>query len=140
MAGEELLDSLVDELMDSFARSGKKPNYVYLRSLIQRFIENNPDVDPMRVDWVGVWDDKAGDFDEVVTIFKKAYPMYKWGTPTEEVVSEERWRSEVKSAILEQLRELSPDDIAEIVEKARELAGLAGPSQQSRQYHPDSAP
>jgi len=130
LASEELVEMLVDELMDSFAKAGKKPNYVFLKNLIQRFIKNNPDADPTKVDWVGVWDSSLTDFDEIINVFEKAYPMYRWGS--EQGLSEERWRSEVKSMILQQMQELSPDDIEEIIEKARELAGLAGPEEKPK--------
>jgi hypothetical protein len=39
-------------------RYGKPPNFIQLQALIQRFVKNNPDVDPEDIDWVSTWDPK----------------------------------------------------------------------------------
>jgi len=56
---------------------GRPPNYIELQALIQRFVRNNPEVDPENIDWVSARDPRL-EYTEVVKAFKKRYPMYKW--------------------------------------------------------------
>jgi len=88
-------------------RYGKPPNFLQLQALIQRFVRNNPGVDPEYVDWVSVWDPKL-EYSEIVRAFKNRYPMYKW--QYEEEYSEERYLNELYSYLLTQAREL-PEDL-----------------------------
>jgi hypothetical protein len=70
----ELIDGVAKSIEDEY---GVKPNYVYLKSLIKRFVKLNPHIDPENIDWVSTYDPEL-EYTEMVKAFKDRYPMYKW--------------------------------------------------------------
>ncbi|MEM2034488.1 MAG: hypothetical protein QXS80_09830, partial [Candidatus Caldarchaeum sp.] len=70
MQREELIDRIVRRYHD------RGINFVKLKALIRRFLDNNPEADPESIDWTAVYD--SMEFDELLEAFEKEYPMYRW--------------------------------------------------------------
>jgi len=119
--GEDVLDAYVRSLVRSAEYRGKFINYVELRALIQRFRRLNPDADPHAVDWVGVWDERL-EHSELLDVFRRSYPMYRW---VEETVTEESFEDARKRRLEKIVKELNEDALRELSQLIMEELGEA---------------
>jgi hypothetical protein len=128
---DDVLESYVKSLIKSAEYCGKYINYIELRSLIKRFLDLNPHLDPKVVDWVGVWDDKLT-YSEQIENFRHHYPHFRW---SEETITEESFEDSRKKALWEIVRTLDEQslrELAQLIEKE-----LGGPPQaQTEQKKP----
>ena len=98
-------------------------NYVKLKALIRRFLEYNPDGDVEKVDWASIYDDSL-EFDELIEVFREAYPMYRWDRPRE--MSIQQYEDEKVGFILQNIEDLSEDAIRMLVKALEERLRAEG--------------
>ena len=106
---------------------GVPANFVEVQALIRRFVKNNPDVDPENVDWVSLWDPKL-EFDELVKVFEKKYPMYKWRDSEEQEYTEERYFQELYDYLLTQAKDLPEDFRLRLIKELAFELGIQPPT------------
>ena len=118
---DDVLETYVKSLIKSAEYCGKYINYIELRSLIKRFVDLNPGLDPRVVDWVGVWDDRLT-YTELLETFQRNYPMYRWYS--EKPIDEEAFEKAKEDALWEMIRGLDDEELeklAQLIEKQLEL-------------------
>lgn len=118
---EYWLKSFASRICQRLGEYYSKPiNFIEVQRLIERFVKNNPEADPVMIDWVGTYDPRL-EYSENLKIFQKKYPQYRWGAEGYEKASEESWREQIKTSVIRQMEELTPEDVEEVINKAREL-------------------
>ncbi len=107
------------------SETGYPPLIVALR---KHFAKLNPDVDLEKIDWMSYYDPTLS-YSELLEVFAKAYPQYKWydiekPMPKKKEIEEEEAEETIKTAeyVTETLREKLPEEEAEVLEKAVEYA------------------
>ncbi|MEM2115134.1 MAG: hypothetical protein QXS12_06755, partial [Candidatus Caldarchaeum sp.] len=112
-----------EELIDRIVRRyhGRGINFVKLKALIRRFIDNNPDADPETIDWTAVYDDSM-EFDELVEAFEREYPTYKWGR--DEPMAQEEYEDSKVNYIIAQAEDLSEDSLKSLINALEERLGI----------------
>lgn len=115
-----------------WARTRLVNNYVELRALVERFTALNPGVDPRVVDWDAYWDPTL-EYSELLEVYERAYPGYRWREHEE---PEEEWRDRIREIAddlaaklslieLEELHRLLGEIICELREEREAWAGDA---------------
>ena len=112
---EEHLNNIVRRYHD------KDINFVKLKALIRRFLQNNPDADPETIDWTAVYDDSM-EFDELIQLFEEQYPMYRWRQ--EQPMEKKEYEDHVVDYIIQQAEDLSEDSIRHLIDALHERLGL----------------
>jgi len=112
-----------EELIDRIVRRyhGRGINFVKLKALIRRFLDNNPDADPESIDWTAVYDDSM-EFDELVEAFEREYPMFKWGR--DEPMAQEEYEDSKINYIIAQAEDLSEDSLKSLINALEERLGI----------------
>jgi len=107
------------------SEKGYPPLIVALR---KHFAKLNPNVDPEVIDWMSYYDPTLT-YDELLEVFAKSYPEYKWyeterKPPTKRELEEKEEEETLKVAeyLTETLKEKLPPEEAEAIEKAIEYA------------------
>lgn len=119
------LNSFIARICGRIERySGKAPNYVEVKALIERFVRNNPDADVEAVDWVAYFDPRL-EYTEILERFRQAYPQYRWEDEEarQREHDEEQYFSELLNYLISQARELPPELRLQLV---REVSGELG--------------
>jgi len=131
---EETIDAYARALARSAESINKFINYIELRSLIRRFLELNPHLDPKVVDWVGVWDPTLT-YSEQVENFRLHYPHFRWSE--EKTITKEEFENARKKALWEVIRTLDEQslrELAQLIEK--ELGGFSQVTQEEQEKEP----
>ncbi|MEM1977095.1 MAG: hypothetical protein QXX29_04275 [Nitrososphaerota archaeon] len=104
---------------------GRPANYVFVKNLIERFIKNNPDADPV-IDWVSYYDPRL-EYSEILERLRSAYPQYRWEAEEEraEEFGEERYFSELLNYLTAQARELPPELRLRLIRELSDELGLS---------------
>ncbi|MEM2872445.1 MAG: hypothetical protein QW217_08430 [Candidatus Caldarchaeum sp.] len=126
-----------EELIDRIVRRyhGRGINFVKLKALIRRFLQNNPDADPESIDWTAVYDDSM-EFDELVEVFKREYPTYKWGR--DEPMAQEEYEDSKVNYIIAQAEDLSEDSLKSLINALEERLGIERQPADIEVQHPDA--
>jgi hypothetical protein len=101
-------EAVVEEV---WARTRRVDNYVELRALVGRFMDLNPGVDPRVVDWDAYWDPTL-EYSELLEVYERAYPGYRWREREE---SEEEWRDRIREIADDLAARLSLTELEELI-------------------------
>ncbi|MEM1976146.1 MAG: hypothetical protein QW074_08700 [Candidatus Caldarchaeum sp.] len=132
MQREELIDRIVRRYHD------RGINFVKLKALIRRFLDNNPEADPESIDWTAVYD--SMEFDELLEAFEKEYPMYRWRE--QRVMEKKEYEDHVVDYIIQQAEDLSEESIKTLIAALEERVGIEPQTQPAevQQTSPPEAP
>ncbi|MEM4274197.1 MAG: hypothetical protein QW420_07575, partial [Candidatus Caldarchaeum sp.] len=112
-----------EELINRIVRRyhGRGINFVKLKALIRRFLDNNPEADPETIDWTAVYDDSM-EFDELVEAFEKEYPTYRWRQ--QQPMEKKEYEDHVVDYIIQQAEDLSEDSLKSLINALEERLGI----------------